>query len=108
MCFVADDTASTSWTFLSNHAHVLVCIAQQRDVRLAELARRVGIGERAVHRIVHELVDAGYLTVRKDGRRNVYDIDLDRPLRHPVESAHLLRSIIEPLIAPPAQTRRSA
>jgi DNA-binding transcriptional regulator LsrR (DeoR family) len=106
MLSVSDELVLPQWTFLTNHAHVLVCIAQERDVRLAELARMVGIGERAVHRIVHDLVEAGYLTVRKEGRRNIYDIDLDRPLRHPVESAHLLRSIVEPLISPPGASTR--
>lgn len=87
------------WTFLTNHAHVLVCIAAEPDVRLSELAMRVGIGERAVHRIVHELVDAGYLRVRKEGRRNVYEIDLDRPLRHPLESHHQIRAVVSPLLS---------
>lgn len=90
---------SPSWTFLTNHSHVLICIAQQPDVRLSEVARRVGIGERAVHRIVHELEDAGYITVIKEGRRNVYDIDLDRPLRHPLESHQHIRAVVAPLLA---------
>lgn len=89
---------TTPWTFLSNHSHVLICIAQQPDIRLSEVALRVGIGERAVHRIVHELIEAGYVTVTKVGRRNVYDIDLDRPLRHPVEAGHDIRSVVAPLL----------
>lgn len=88
----------TNWTFLSNHAHVLICIANNPDVRLTEIADLVGIRERAVHRIIHELEDAGYLTVYKDGRNNVYEIDLDRPLRHPLESHHHIRAIVEPLL----------
>lgn len=90
-----------TWTFFTNHAHVLICIAQQPDIRLSELAGLVGIGERAVHRIVHELSDAGYLRAIRVGRRNVYEIDLDRPLRHRVEAAHRVRSVIEPLIGDP-------
>ena len=86
------------WTFLSNHAHVLICIAVNPDVRLADIAESVGIRERAVHRIIHELQDAGYLTVYKDGRNNIYEIDLDRPLRHPLESHHHIRAIVEPLL----------
>lgn len=89
---------SPTWTFLSNHAHVLLCIAKEPDVRLSEVARLVGIGERAVHRIVHDLIEAGYLSVTKIGRRNVYDIDLDLPLRHPLESNHDIRAIIVPLV----------
>lgn len=86
------------WTFLTNHAHVLVCIAQQADIRLSEIAERVGIGERAVHRIVHDLVDAGYLTAERVGRRNVYTVDLDRPLRHPLEAHQRIRAVVEPLV----------
>lgn len=75
----------------------MVCITQNPDVRLTEIADRVGIGERAAHRIVHELIDAGYLSRTKVGRRNVYTVDLDRPLRHPLESAHQLGAILVPL-----------
>jgi len=90
--------ADQSWTFLTNHTHVLLCVAQQPDIRLSEIAALVGIGERAVHRIVHELETAGYLRVSKVGRRNVYDIDLDRPLRHPLESHRHIRSVLSPLV----------
>lgn len=86
------------WTFLSNHAHVLLCIAKDPDVRLAELARLVGIGERAVHSIVSDLVDAGYVTRRREGRNNVYEVDLGQPLRHPLESDHAIAEILRPLL----------
>jgi DNA-binding IclR family transcriptional regulator len=104
------DTASGSpgWTFLTNHSHVLICIAQQPDVRLSEVARLVGIGERAVHRIVHELEDAGYLTVTKEGRRNIYEIDLDRPLRHPLESHQHIRAVVAPLLQTKPSTTEQA
>jgi hypothetical protein len=92
------------WTFLSNHAHVLICIAQQPDIRLSEIAQRVGIGERAAHRIVHDLIDAAFLTQRRVGRRNVYTVDLDRPLRHPLESDHFIRAIVDPLLGDAAPT----
>ncbi len=94
----ASDGAIPRWTFFSNHAHVLICIAQEADVRLSDLAGQVGIGERAIHRIVHDLIDAGYVQVRKEGRRNVYEIDLDRPLRHPLESHRHLRTVVAPLL----------
>lgn len=90
--------SSPAWTFLTNHAHVLICIAKQPDVRLSEVSRLVGIGERAVHRIVHDLVDAGYVSVTKVGRKNVYDIDLDRPLRHPLEASHNINAVVTPLL----------
>lgn len=97
-----DTTADTlpAWTFLTNHAHVLICIAQDPDARLSDIATLVGITERATHRIVHELIDAGFVTAIKVGRRNRYTIDVDRPLRHPVESHHLLRTVFAPLLQP--------
>jgi DNA-binding IclR family transcriptional regulator len=87
-----------TWTFLTNHAHVLICIAGSSDIRLSEVADQVGIGERAVHRIVHELEAAGYLTVVKEGRRNLYEIHLDRPLRHPLESHQHVRAVVAPIV----------
>lgn len=86
-----------SWTFLTNHAHVLVCIAQNTEVRLAEIARLVGIGERAVHSIVQDLVDAGYVTRTRNGNHNVYEVFLDRPLRHPLEAGHQIADVFGPL-----------
>lgn len=91
-------TESPEWTFLSNHAHVLICIARQPDIRLSDLADLVGIQERTAHRIIHELSDAGYVSVNKVGRKNVYEIDLNHPLRHPLESDHDIREIIFPLL----------
>ena len=90
--------SSQNWTFLSNHAHVLVCVAKNPDVRLSEVAALVGVRERTVHRIVHELIDAGYISVTKDGRNNVYSVDLDKPLRHPLEADHNIQAIIAPLL----------
>ena len=94
----AHATERPSWTFLSNHTHVLICIAQQPDVRLSDVAQKVGVSERAVHRIVHELIDEGYLSVTKEGRCNVYEIDLEQPLRHPLESHHHIRSVVSPFL----------
>ena len=87
-----------NWTFLSSHAHVLVCVAKNPDVRLSEVAELVGIRERTVHRIVHELIDAGYIAVTKVGRNNVYSVDLDKPLRHPLEAEHNIHAIVAPLL----------
>ena len=92
-----DPTTRPPWTFLTNHGHVLVCLGQNPEVRLAEIARLVGIGERAAHRIVHELIGAGYVTRTKIGRRNRYELRWDRPLRHPLESAHTVVEVFEPL-----------
>lgn len=73
------------WTFLTNHAHVLLCIAENPDVLLREVASRVGITERATQRIVAELEAAGYLSHTKVGRRNHYEVSTELPLRHPLE-----------------------
>ena len=89
---------SQNWTFLSNHSHVLVCVAKNPDVRLSEVAALVGVRERTVHRIVHELIDSGYISVTKEGRNNVYSVDLDKPLRHPLEADHNIQAIISPLM----------
>jgi len=72
-------------TFLSNHAHVLVCIAADPEARMRDVAERVGVTERAVQRIVAELEEGGYLVRHKEGRRNRYDVTPSRPLRHPLE-----------------------
>lgn len=74
------------WTFLTNYSHVLICLALQPDLRMREVAEKVGITERAVQRIVADLEGAGVLTRNKDGRRNQYDINLNLQLRHPVEA----------------------
>ena len=75
------------WTFLSNHAHVLAIIhSHQDDMVLREIAVLVGITERAVQRIIVELVEAGYLVRTRVGRRNQYVVRVDLPLRHPIES----------------------
>ena len=74
------------WTFLSNHAHVLLCIAKEPGVRLREVAHRVGITKRAVQRIVADLEVGGYLSCSREGRRNRYEVHPVLPLRHSVES----------------------
>jgi hypothetical protein len=86
-----------SWTFLTNHGHVLVCIAENPDVRISEIADLVGVGERAAHRIVCDLVRDGYVTRKKDGRRNTYEVDFAQPLRHPLESDHAIGAIFKVL-----------
>ena len=75
----------SGWTFLTNHAHVLLCITADRGARLRDVADKVGITERAAQRIVADLLAEGYLTVEKSGRRNLYQIHPDLPMRHPVE-----------------------
>lgn len=74
------------WTFLSNHAHVLVCLARDPEARLRDVADAVGITERAVQKIVADLVDGGVLSKRRQGRRNEYEINRYAPLRHALEA----------------------
>ena len=85
------------WTFLTNHAHVLLCIAKNPEVRLRDIADVVGVTERAVHSIVTDLAEAGFVDVARDGRRNVYVIHPEKNLRHPIEAhchvADLVRAI---------------
>jgi DNA-binding MarR family transcriptional regulator len=71
---------SASWSFLTNHARVLICIAHDPGVRLREIGETVGITERAAHRIVGELVEAGYVTRRRVGRRNRYTVRAELPV----------------------------
>jgi DNA-binding MarR family transcriptional regulator len=91
---------STDWTFLSNHAHVLLCIAHDPEARLRDVALRVGITERAVQKIVADLESGGYLSRVREGRRNRYEIHSTRPLRHPIE-AHREVSVLLDLICDP-------
>ena len=74
------------WTFFSNNAHVLVCLTHTPQPTTREIAVQVGITERAVQRIVKKMVDAGVLTIEKQGRRNRYELDLNQQLRHPLEA----------------------
>ncbi len=82
------------WTFLTNHAHVLLCVADDPGVRLRDVADRVGITERAAQKIVGELVDAGYLEREREGRRNRYRLHPELPLRHPMDSEHQIGEIL--------------
>ena len=83
------------WTFLTNHAHVLLCLAREPDARMRDVAERVGITERAVQRIVVDLEKAGFLRRSRAGRRNRYQLRSDLPLRHPIEQHQLVSSLIE-------------
>jgi len=85
------------WTFLSNHAHVLALLCNEPDLRMRDIADRVRITERAVQRIIHDLVEESYLTVGKEGRRNRYDINFDAHLRHPLEAGVTIRQFLEGL-----------
>jgi predicted transcriptional regulator len=83
-----------SWTFLSNHGHVIVQIKQQPDIRLTDLALQVGITERRVREIIADLREAGCLEVTKSGRRNTYRVIEKKKLRHSAESSHTLAELL--------------
>ena len=85
----------SQWTLLSNHGHVLVCLAEDSHMRLKDVAVRVGITERAVQRIIAELEEARFLSREREGRRNHYRIHGEQPLRHPLEQLHTVGELIE-------------
>jgi hypothetical protein len=93
------------WTFLTNHAHVLLCIAADPDIRLRDAAVKVGVTERAAQRIVADLQAEGYLRVEKNGRRNQYEVRPDLPMRHPIEEHATVGSLLRLLGARPARKR---
>jgi DNA-binding MarR family transcriptional regulator len=118
LAWMAENTAS-GWAFLTNHAQVLVCIAHDPGVRLRDIGERVGITERAAHRIVGELTAAGYITRQKNGRRNNYTITRQQngrrnnytinahfPLPDPVAREQNLGQLLEVLTATHVPERR--
>ncbi|HEU0152779.1 MAG TPA: winged helix-turn-helix domain-containing protein [Arenimonas sp.] len=92
---VNDPAASAGWTFMSNHTHVLVALASVPGATLREVAAKVGITERAVQRIVAELEGAGALVREREGRRNLYRIQHDLRLRHPLEAHRTIGELLE-------------
>ncbi len=86
------------WTFLSNHAHVLISLAENPDVLMREVAARTGITERAVAKILVDLEHEGLVERHREGRRNSYRLDLDKPLRHPIEQHRTVGELIDLII----------
>lgn len=76
----------SGWTLLTNHSHVLVCLANDPSARVRDIAEWVGITERAIQRIIADLEEGGILSRHRDGRRNHYVVHGDMPLRHPLEA----------------------
>jgi DNA-binding Lrp family transcriptional regulator len=89
------------WAFLTNHAQVMLCIADDPGIRLREIGERVGITERAAHRIVVQLVAAGYLARERTGRRNRYTINADLALRDAIGPGQNMGKLLEVLTATP-------
>jgi DNA-binding MarR family transcriptional regulator len=92
-------TGAAAWSFLTNHAQVLIRLAEDPDIRLRELADAVGITERAAHRIVTDLADAGYVTRTRNGRRNRYSVRYDLPLPDPLTQGQKVGDLLEILTA---------
>lgn len=83
-----------SWTFLSNHGHVIVQLAKEPDLLISDLASRVGITERHAAAIIQELKDAGFVKVTKIGRRNRYEVKAAKKLRHQAENKNSLGDLL--------------
>ena len=86
------------WTFLSNHAHVLVCLCRDPGARVRDVAEAVGITERSVHLILSDLEGEGILRRIREGRRNRYELDLDMALRHPLEQHRSVRQLVQMIL----------
>ena len=94
----AGPAVPSRWDFLTNHAHVLLCVANDPGIRLRDIASAVGITERSAHKIISELVDDGYATRERRGRRNHYTVKLDLPLRHPLVREREVGDLLELLL----------
>ena len=92
-------TEPKNWTFLTNHAQVLLCVAATPDIRLRDVAEHVGITERSTQRILSELVEAGYVIATREGRRNRYTVDRDHAMRHAAQRGHEIGALLEALSA---------
>jgi hypothetical protein len=93
------ENTTPDWTLLTNHAQVLVCIAHDPGVRLRDIGERVGITERAAHRIVAELAGAGYITRKRNGRRNHYTINSHFPIPDPIARDQNIGELLQILTA---------
>jgi DNA-binding MarR family transcriptional regulator len=90
--------SAARWDFLTNHAHVLTCVAEDPGIRLRDIAAAVGITERAAHRILSELVDEGYVLREREGRRNRYEVVPELPLRHPLVQEREVGDLLQVLL----------
>jgi DNA-binding MarR family transcriptional regulator len=92
---MSSENDTRPWRFVTNHTQVLLCIAQEPDVRARDIARQVGITERAAQRIVADLAGAGYITIERVGRRNRYVIDRTVAMRHEAQSDHEIGELLD-------------
>ena len=87
-----------NWTFLSNYAHVLICLADNPDARLRDVAEKVGVTERTAFRLVGELEEAGVIERAREGRRNHYVINTEAHLRHSIEEHCTVGQLLETIL----------
>ncbi len=92
---MSSDDHSASWTFLTNHTQVLICIAEDDNITLREVANKVGITERAAQRIVADLVEAGIIDRRRVGRRNHYLVNRGAAMRHAAQANHKIGPLLD-------------
>lgn len=95
----SDSPPKNRWTFLTNHAHVLILLHADPDRVLREVAAQVGITERAVQRIIHDLETEGFIQRERKGRQNHYRVLTSQPLRHPIEAHRRIGDLLK-LIGP--------
>jgi hypothetical protein len=96
----ASNAGAGGWDFLTNHAHVLLCVANDPGIRLRDIADAVGITERSAHKILSELVKEGYVLRERHGRRNRYQVKPKLPLRHPLVHDREVGELLEVLLRP--------
>ncbi|MGC6466119.1 MAG: winged helix-turn-helix domain-containing protein [Akkermansiaceae bacterium] len=89
------EQSGTQWSFLTNHFHVVFCLSLEPTLRIRDLADQIGITQRAVQRILAELVEEKVLKVKKEGRRNLYTINRRFRLRHQLESKHNIGELLD-------------
>jgi hypothetical protein len=92
---IISPTIVTSWNFLTNHGRALLCIAENPDVRIRDIATTLGITERRAHGIVTDLTDAGYLIKSKEGRRNRYEIQSHLPVPEPTARERAIGEVLD-------------
>jgi DNA-binding MarR family transcriptional regulator len=91
-------TSPAPWDFLTNHAHVLLCVVRDPGIRLRDIASAVGITERSAHKVLSDLVDEGYVARKRVGRRNRYSVQAKLPLRHPLVGEREVGDLLEVLL----------
>jgi predicted ArsR family transcriptional regulator len=92
---MSSDDGTSHWTFLTNHAQVLLCIANDPEIRLRDVAETVGITERAAQRIVADLAESGFLERERRGRRNRYLINEQTEMRHPAQEGYEIGELLD-------------